>query len=384
MSTTMLLKRGVFVAMAAFRCPPEVLLRSAARSQIICRASLQTSSAVGHHEVAGVQHTHRAAVCNELGKPLTISEVPSAEQLDDGQVRLAVHTCGINFADILTVAGQYQVKPPLPFIPGNEVAGEVLEVADGVSSVKKGDRVVGCLALGSGFSEQCLAYEDDLYRIPNSMSYEEAAAMPVSYGTAWMGLTRRANTQPGETVLVTAAAGGVGLATVDLASHVLGAKVIGAAGGPEKCKLVTDKGAMAAIDYKVESVRDKTKELTKGRGANVIMDAVGGDIFKDCLRCISWEGRIVIIGFTSGEIPKIPANILLVKNISALGLFWGNYRMHDPPRIRQSVEDCIGFFEEGKIKPHVCATFPLEKVNEAFKLMMSRKSTGKVVITMRK
>ncbi|XP_022100704.1 quinone oxidoreductase-like protein 2 homolog [Acanthaster planci] len=379
-----MLQRGFVVAMAAFRCPPEVLLRSAARGNLTsCKAPLLTSSAIGPHSVASVRHTHRAAVCNELGKPLTISQVPSPDSLSDGQVRVAIHTCGVNFADILTVAGQYQVKPPLPFTPGNEVAGEVLDIGEGVSSFKKGDRVIGLLAVGAGFSEECVAYENELFQIPDSMGYEEAASLPVSYGTAWMGLTRRANTQPGETVLVTAAAGGVGLASVELASKVLGAKVIGAAGGPEKCKLVSDKGAFATIDYKQENLREKTKELTQGKGANVIMDAVGGDVWKECLRCISWEGRLVVIGFASGDIPKIPANLLLVKNISAMGLFWGNYRMHDPPRSRQSVEDCIRFFKEGKIRPHVCKTFPLEKINEAFQYVMMRKSTGKVVVTMR-
>ncbi|XP_072050572.1 quinone oxidoreductase-like protein 2 homolog [Amphiura filiformis] len=369
---------------ALFRCPPEVLLRSAIRQGQNLTRNAQTPKlhrCLQVSPVSSARSTHRAAVCTELGKPLKLQEVPSEELCTGQKVRLSIKGCGINYSDLLMAAGLYQDKPPLPFIPGAEVAGDVIEVAEGVTSVSKGDRVVAMAALG-GFAEQCIVDEESVFRMPDSMSYEEGAAVVISYGTAWLGLTRRANTKPGETVLVTAAAGAVGLATVDLATNVIGAKVIGAAGGPEKCKVVADKGAIGTIDYNTQSIRDVVKEMTDDRGADVICDAVGGDVFKQCLRCIAWEGRILVIGFAGGDIPKIPANILLVKNISAVGLFWGNYRINDESTHRKSIQDVLGFYQEGKIKPHIGKTFSLDKANEAFMYIHKRKSTGKVVITM--
>ncbi|XP_033105539.1 quinone oxidoreductase-like protein 2 homolog isoform X2 [Anneissia japonica] len=325
--------------------------------------------------------THQAAVCKELGKPLQITHVPSVVNLGEGQVRIAVHSCGINFSDVLLAAGLYQEKPPLPFIPGSEVSGEVLEVGNGVSKFSKGDRVLGLLNL-QGFSQECVADQMSLWKMPDSMSFEMAAALPISYGTAWLALTRRSNTKPGETVLVTAAAGAVGLATIDLATNVIGAKAVGAAGGPEKCSLVTKRGALCSVDYKIENIREKVKEATGGKGVDVVFESVGGDVFKESLRCLSWGGRLVVIGFAGGDIPKVPANILLVKNISAVGLYWGSYRLKDFQTWKSSIEDVMRFFEAGKIEPHVCKTFRLEEVNEAFRYIQQRKSTGKVVLNM--
>ncbi|XP_071960252.1 quinone oxidoreductase-like protein 2 homolog [Antedon mediterranea] len=349
-----------------FRCPPELLLRAATRraSVIKCKPVFSRTK------------THQAAVCKELGKPLLITQVPSVQDLTGSQVRIAVRSCGINFADVLLAAGLYQEKPPLPFIPGTEVSGEVVEVGKSVRKFSKGDRVLGLSQAMQGYAQECVLEEMDLWRLPDSMSFEEGAALPVSYGTAWLGLTRKSNTKKGETVLVTAAAGSVGLATMDLATNVFGAKVIGAAGGPDKCSLVMKRGAAHAVDYKAESIREKVKEFTGGRGANVIFDAVGGDAFKECLRCIAWEGRLVIIGFAGGSIPKIPANILLVKNISAIGLYWGDFRNKELETWKASINEVMSYFEKGQIKPHIGRTFPLHQVNEAFKYIQQRKSTG--------
>ncbi|XP_054751216.1 quinone oxidoreductase-like protein 2 homolog [Lytechinus pictus] len=326
---------------------------------------------------------YRAAQCTELGKPLTIATLPSVEKVGPGEVKVAVHSVGVNFADLLMVIGQYQEKPPLPFSPGAESAGVVMEVGEGVESVKKGDHVVAMSSRGGAMAEELITHEGEVWRIPSSLDFNDAAAIPCCFGTAWLALTRKANLQPGETLLVTAAAGGVGLAAVELGVNALGAKVIGAAGGPEKCDVVRSKGAIDCIDYKTENIRDRTKELTGGDGVNVVMDAVGGDVWTQCLRSLAWEGRAVVIGFTSGEIPKIPANHLLLKSITTTGLYWGRYGLMNHTVFKKSVSDCFDLYTEGKIKPHVCQTFPLEKVNEAFMFLKNRKSTGKIIIKIR-
>lgn len=359
-------------------CPPEVLLRFAIRGKAFLRSPHIRPKRTVHYRA---QSTYRAAVCQELGKPLVVTRRPS-EELKSGQVRIKVHAAGINFGDLLMVQGLYQEKPPLPFVAGSELAGEVLDVSDDVSTFKKGDRVAGITFTLGGFAEEAICNDFELWHVPKSLDLVTAASIPCSYGTAWLGLTRRAKLKEGETLLVTAAAGAVGLAAVDLASHVLGAKVIGAAGGPEKCQLVEKKGAFASIDYKSESIRTKAKELTRGEGVNVIFESVGGDTFKECLRCIAWEGRIMVIGFAGGDVPKIPANILLVKNISAVGLYWGMHAMQDIAAYKKSVEDVFALYEQGKITPHIGNVWTLDEVNEAFQSIQARKSTGKVVVKM--
>ncbi|RMX41067.1 hypothetical protein pdam_00003306 [Pocillopora damicornis] len=298
--------------MAAFRTVPERLLRPVARS-----ISSRNAEIISVKPTFGKPRMYRAALCKELGKPLVVEQIPAAEKLKASQVRIAVHSCGINFADILMCLGKYQDKPNLPFIPGAEIAGEVIETGEGVEQLSK-----------------------------------------VTV----------------QTVLVTAAAGALGLATVDLAANALGAKVIGAA-SKDKLDVVTTMGASATIDYNKDSIKDKVKELTGGKGANVIMEAVGGKVFTECLKCIAWGGVILPVGFASGEIPQIPANILLVKNCSAAGLFWGAHMKYNPALLRDSVNKSLEFLEQGKLRgPHA---------NEAFKFVMQRKSTGKVLIKTR-
>lgn len=362
-------------------CPPEVLLRFALRGNAILQKRSISKLKLHPTVYYQAQRTYRAAQCQELGKPLVVTHLPSSD-LEAGQVRIKVCAAGINFGDLLMMNGTYQEKPPMPFVPGSEMAGEVVDVGEDVTNFRKGDRVAGLVHTLGGFAEEAVCNEYELWHIPKTVDYVTAASLPCSYGTAWLGLTRRAKVQEGETVLVTAAAGAVGLAAVDLASHVLGAQVIGAAGGPEKCRLVEEHGAFASVDYKTESIRDKTKELTGGDGANVIFETVGGDTFKQCLRSIAWEGRIMVIGFAGGEIPKIPANILLVKNISVLGFYWGQHAIKDNSAYRKSVEDVFKLCEEGKISPHVGKVWPLNQVNEAFMFIKDRKSTGKVVVKM--
>lgn len=363
--------------MAAFRTVPERLLRPVARS-----ISSRNAEIISVKPTFGKPRMYRAALCKELGKPLVVEQVPAAEKLKSSQVRVAVHSCGINFADILMCLGKYQDKPNLPFIPGAEIAGEVIETGEGVEQLSKGDRVFGLIPIG-GFAEECIAEQSGLWKIPSSVGYNAAAALAVSYGTAYVGLTTKSNTQPGQTVLVTAAAGALGLATVDLAANALGAKVIGAA-SKDKLDVVATMGASSTIDYNKDSIKEKVKELTGGKGANVIMEAVGGTVFTECLKCIAWGGVILPVGFASGEIPQIPANILLVKNCSAAGLFWGAHMKHNPALLRNSVNKSLEFLEQGKLKgPHVSGEFELDQANEAFKFVMQRKSTGKVLIKTR-
>ncbi len=321
----------------------------------------------------------RAVLCTKWGGPadLTIGEAPDPAP-GPGQVLIGVAAAGLNFADTLLIAGKYQEKPPFPFIPGLEAAGEVLAVGDGVTRCRPGDRVLAMLG-GGAFADQVVAAETDVVAIPEAMPFTTAAAFPVTYGTAHGALVWRAGLRPGEVLLVHGAAGGVGLATVEV-GKVLGATVLAAAGGAEKLALAASHGADHRIDSRAEDLRVRVKELTQGRGADVVVDPVGADAFDASLRCIAWGGRIVVIGFAGGRVPQIPANILLVKNVAAIGFYWGSYRRHDPARLRDQFDDLLRWYGEGRLKPHVCQVFPLEEVAAAMNMMLGRKSTGKVVL----
>ncbi|CAH1265208.1 VAT1 [Branchiostoma lanceolatum] len=371
---------------------------SAARSQVCVLRSLQSCKQQYRDQrwvkpFALQQRGYKAAVCHKLKSPMEVQDLPPVGKLPKGMVKVAVHSAGINFADILMVAGAYQERPELPFVPGFEMAGDIMAVGEGVTAFKEGDRVVGMPTPSGSYAEECLVNEKTLFHLPDSVAYTTAAAVPVSYGTALMGLTRRANLQPGETVLVTAAAGALGTAVVDLSAHALGATHTNnfsvhvtppPAGSREKCEFVVSRGAQHTIDYSQDSIRDRVKEITQGRGCDVALDAVGGKVFEDSLKSLAWEGRILVAGFAGGDIPKIPANILLVKNISASGLYFGKYAIKNIGVLRQMVKDSLALMEEGKIKgPPQPTTFKLEQVNEAFKFIMDRKSTGKVVLEVR-
>lgn len=330
----------------------------------------------------GSVRSYRAAVCKTLKKPLIVDEMPAVQQLKNSQVRIGVHYCGINFADILMAMGMYQEKPPLPAVFGGEISGKVLEVGCDVKTVSEGDHVLGLSFMGGGFADECVLDSRTVWKVSKSLDLKDVAAMGVSYGTAWVSLTRRANVQAGESVLVTAAAGGVGMATVDLAANVLNAKVIGAAGGEEKNKLVLQQGASNVIDYKIQNIREKIKEFTNDKGVDVVVDSVGGQTAIECIKSISWEGRFVVVGFASGEIPKIAANLLLVKNCSAVGVYWGAYIRKNPEVLVGCINDVLKMLEANQIHPHVSRVFSLNEINEAFKFIMDRKSTGKVLISM--
>ncbi|MFP6742772.1 MAG: NADPH:quinone oxidoreductase family protein [Alphaproteobacteria bacterium] len=322
----------------------------------------------------------RAVLCNEFGEPETLSVGDALEfEPGEGEVQIAIAAAGVNFADILMVAGKYQEKPEFPFSPGLEVAGTVLKCGKGVRSCKKCDRVMAATSKG-GFAEQVVVPASDVFRIPKGLSFEDAAGFPVVYGTAYGALDWRANLKAGETLLVLGAAGGVGLTTVEV-GKAKGATVIAAANGADRTALAAEHGADHLIDYSTENLRERVREITDGKGVDVIFDPVGGQLFDVALRCLGWEGRLIVIGFASGTIPQVPANILLVKNCGVLGFYWGAYRRRDPERMKAAYKQLFKWFEKDKLKPHVSQTFPLEQAGEAMRILADRKAKGKIVLT---
>ena len=322
----------------------------------------------------------RAVLCKAFGEPgsLVVEEV-AAPPLRPGSARVAVHAAGVNFGDTLMVAGTYQEKPPFPFTPGFEIGGEVIEVAADVTGLKPGDRVMGTLPHG-GYADEAVVAVADLTPIPAAMDYAVAAGFPVAYGTSHGALDWRARLHPGETLLVHGAAGGVGITAVEI-GKAMGATVIATAGGAAKLAIAERHGADHLIDYSREDIRVRVKALTDGRGVDVVYDPVGGDAFDASLRSIAWEGRIVVIGFAGGNVPQIPANLVLVKNCDIIGFYWGSYRKRKPALVRDSYQQLFRWFGEGKLKPHVSERFDLADVAEAFRALRSRRSTGKVVLT---
>ncbi|XP_064371684.1 quinone oxidoreductase-like protein 2 isoform X2 [Dromaius novaehollandiae] len=344
-------------------------------------AAARRLGARGRGRGRGGARGYRAALCAELAKPLLVRDVRSPP-LQPRQVRVGVHYCGLNFADILACQGLYQEKHTLPFTPGMEFSGTVMETGGNVSAVKEGCRVVGVTGT-TAMAEECVVDQKMLWRIPEGVSYEDAAVLPVTYGTATLVLDRRARLQPGETVLVTAGAGATGLAVIDLAVNIFKAKVIAAAGSDAKCELALKSGASHSVNYSWSNLRDEVKRLTDGRGADVAVEAVGGDIFKAALQSLAWEGRIVVIGFAGGKIPSIPANLLLLKNVSAMGMYWSRYQKENFPVFSSAISSALQYCQEGKIHPNIGAVFKLEEANEAFNHVLQRKSTGKVIISMK-
>jgi len=324
----------------------------------------------------------RAVLCKAYGPPesLVVDEVSSPEP-GRGEVRVSVHAAGLNFPDTLMIAGTYQFKPPFPFSPGMECAGVIDAVGPDVSTVQPGDRVMAMTGTGA-FAEEVVTNEMSVMRIPDAMTFEEAAGFPVTYGTTMHALIDRGRLGEGQSLLVFGAAGGVGLNAVELGA-LLGASVIACASSEEKLAVARTYGAHHGIDYSKESIKDRVKEITGGKGADVIYDPVGGDAFDQALRCIAWDGRLLVIGFASGRIPSAPANLVLLKQCSIVGVFWGAWAQRDPHANRANFEQMFRWFEEGKIHPHVSATFPLDGVPEAMKALLSRSTTGKVVVSVR-
>jgi NADPH2:quinone reductase len=321
----------------------------------------------------------QAIVCQELVGPAGLHLAEVAEpRPGPGQVRIGVRACGVNFADSLITRGQYQKQPQPPFSPGFEVSGEVLELGAGVTGIAPGDRVIAITPHG-GYAEQVVADSKRCVPMPAAMSWEHGAAFPVVFGTSHVALSHRARLRAGETLVVHGASGGVGLTAVAIGKQ-LGATVIATASSAGKLQVAGEHGADHLIDSSQEDVRARIKDLTDGRGADVVYDPVGGELFTASLRSIAFEGRILVIGFAGGNVPQIPANHLLVKNVDVIGVNWPAYADLNPQVMTGSFQTLIQWYLAGAIKPHVSATYPLKQALEALDQVVTRKSTGKVVI----
>lgn len=318
-------------------------------------------------------------IVRELGGPASLERVDIGSiSAAPGEVVIDVKAVGCNFFDILITRGKYQIRPDLPFSPGAEVAGTIREVGEGVRQFSAGDRVSALLEYG-GFASAIAVPAGRVFPMPDEMTFEEAAALGLVYQTSHVALVHRAHLLEGETLLVHAAAGGVGLSAVQI-GVALGARVIGTAGSPEKLELVSRNGAHAAINYRNENWVERVRELTEGRGADVIYDPVGGDTFDKSMKCIAFEGRLLVIGFASGTIPSAPMNRVLLKNFSLVGLHWGLYFKENPRVLEESQKAISRLYGEGKISPLVSETYPLERAGAALVALSSRKTTGKVVL----
>src|SRR6267143_875571 len=322
----------------------------------------------------------KAIRCREWGAPdvLRLEEAESPN-LKQHQVRLRVRAAGVNFADSLMVGGTYQVKPPFPFTPGLEAAGEIVELGNDVEGLRLGQRALAVLRFGGGYAEEIVLDAAAVAPIPDAMDFVTAAAFPVAYGTSHFALTHRGHLQAGETLLVLGAAGGVGLTAVEI-GKAMGARVIAAAGGTEKLAVARSRGADELIDYKEESIRDRVRALTAGKGADVVYDPVGGDAFDQALRAVNWEARMLVIGFAAGRIQSVPANLILVKNISVIGVVWGAQAARDPVLVSSNLAELLRWWEAGRLHPVVAKTFPLAEAGAAMHALLSRRHAGKIVL----
>ncbi|MGY4534701.1 NADPH2:quinone reductase [Pseudomonas sp. TE3786] len=324
----------------------------------------------------------KAVLCKAFGpaETLVLEEVASPEPKKN-EVLLDVHAAGVNFPDTLIIEGKYQFKPPFPFSPGGEAAGVVAAVGEKISHVKPGDRVMALTGWGS-FAEQVAVPGYSVMPIPAGMDFASAAAFGMTYGTSIHALKQRANLQPGETLLVLGASGGVGLAAVEI-GKAMGARVIAAASSAEKLEVAKAAGADELINYSEGSLKEKLKELTGGQGVDVIYDPVGGELFEEAFRSIAWNGRFLVVGFASGTIPSLPANLTLLKGASLVGVFWGAFAQRQPADNAANFEQLFKWFAEGKVKPLVSQTFPLTDAAGAINALGQRKAVGKVVVQVR-
>jgi len=323
----------------------------------------------------------KAVLCRDWGEPasLVLSEVPS-KRPQPHEVRIRVRACGVNFADSLMIAGKYQVKPERPFAPGFEAAGEIVELGSAVSGLHPNQRVLAFLRSGGGYAEEIVVDAAAVVPLPDAMDFVTAAAFPVAYGTSHFALAHRGRLREGETLLVLGAAGGVGLTAVEIGKR-MGAYVIAAAGSAEKLAVARAHGADALIDYREESIRDRVRALTDGKGADVVYDPVGGDTFDQALRAVNWEARMLVIGFASGRIQSVPANLILVKNISVIGVVWGAQAERDPGMASRYMAELLGWWEESRLRPEIARTFPLGEAAAALAALLSRRYAGKIVLT---
>jgi NADPH:quinone reductase len=328
----------------------------------------------------------RALLSQRVGGPetLVLADIPEPAA-GPGEVRIAVHACGVNFPDLLIIQDLYQYKPPRPFIPGSEVAGVVEAIGEGVDKVRPGDRVLMSPVRG-GMAQKVVAAAAACWKIPDSMPFDEAAALLLTYGTSQHALQDRAQLRAGETLLVLGAGGGVGLAAVELAK-TLGARVVAAASSAEKLALARDRGADELVQYPpgsldksaARALTDRFKAACGAEGAQVIYDAVGGDYTEAALRAIGWQGRYLVVGFTAG-IPKLPLNLALLKSCQIIGVYWGEYINRLPSRHAANVAALMALYREGRIKPAISERFPLQRAGEAIGRLGTREVRGKVVV----
>lgn len=307
-----------------------------------------------------------------------IDEVPSPTP-GNGEVVIAMRAASLNFPDVLIIENKYQVKPPLPFSPGSELAGVVGSVGKGVKGIKPGDAVMAVTGYGA-FAEEVKVEANRVFPIPDGMNFETAAAFGLTYATGDFALRDRGTLQPGETLLVLGAAGGVGLAAIEIGKEI-GARVVAAASSPERLEICREHGADATIDYVQEDLRDRIKVLTEGRGIDVVFDPVGGKYTEPALRSLAWRGRLLVVGFAAGDIPRIPLNLALLKGCSIVGVFWGDFARREPDALSQQMQRLASGFSKGRLKPHIAATFPLEEGASALRKMADRRVSGKIVLT---
>ena len=322
----------------------------------------------------------KAVLCKQFGPPesLVVEEV-AAPLAGKGQVVVAVKAASVNFPDVLIVQNKYQVKPPLPFSPGSEMAGVVKSLGEGVTSARPGDRVIAFSSYGA-FAEEVAVDAARLIPIPEGMDYVTAASFLLTYGTSHHALCNRADAKPGETLLVLGAAGGVGIAATEI-GKILGLRVIACASSEDKLAVCREHGADETINYATGDLRERIKALTAGKGVDIIYDPVGGAYAEAALRSSNWRARFLVIGFAGGEIPKIPLNLPLLMERSIIGVYWGEWTRRTPEEFAAAVRELAGWFRDGRLKPHVSATYPLEKAAEAIRLLADRKVKGKVVVT---
>lgn len=323
----------------------------------------------------------KAIVCKELGladKLQLVDDWPTPE-LGPKDVLIDVKAAGLNYPDCLIIQGKYQVQPELPFIPGGECSGVVTAVGADVKRVKVGDKVISMAQTGA-FCETIASNEATVFPMPEGLSFEQAAGVCITYFTSYHALKQRANIQPGETLLVLGAAGGVGTTAIEL-GKLMGAKVIAAASTDEKLALCKKLGADELINYSEVSLKDAVKELTGGKGVDVVYDPVGGDFSEVAVRSMAWNGRFLVIGFASGPIPKIPLNLTLLKGCSLIGVFWGRFTTEEPKVHLQNVQELWAHFAAGELTPVVTDSFSSEQYEDAFNCLLDRKARGKVIIT---
>ncbi len=320
-----------------------------------------------------------ALLCKTHGPPetLVLQEIDPPHP-GKGQVLINVKASGVNFPDTLLIEGKYQFKPPLPFAPGGEVAGVVAEVGEGVTHLRPGDRVFSLTGWG-GFAEQALGDAAKTLPMPEGMDFVTAASVMYTYGTSYHALKQRAAIQPGETLLVLGAAGGVGLAAVQL-GKLLGARVIAAASSAEKLAVCRELGVDETINYETEDLRERLKTLTAGRGVDVCYDPVGDRFTEPALRSMAWRGRYLVVGFAAGEIPKIPVNLVLLKGCALMGVFWGQFAALEPKESGRNFREIFGFIGEGRLKQHIHRRYSLAEAPQALRDLLDRKVVGKAVV----